>query len=63
MDLAEEHRQHISRWYYDCPPAMHAGLGEMYVADERFTAYYESVAPGLARYLGTACGANAARRG
>ena len=39
MDVAEEHRQHISRWFYDCPPAMHAGLGRMYVEDERFTAH------------------------
>jgi DNA-binding transcriptional MerR regulator len=63
MDLAEEHRQHISRWFYDCPPGMHAGLGRMYVEDERFTATYERVAPGLARYVSTAVQANAARRG
>jgi DNA-binding transcriptional MerR regulator len=63
LDLAEEHRQHISRWFYDCPPAMHAGLGRMYVEDERFTAHYEQVAPGLARYVSTAVQANAARRG
>jgi DNA-binding transcriptional MerR regulator len=63
MDLAEEHRQHISRRFYDCSPEMHAGLGEMYVADERFTAYYEAIAPGLARYVGAACVANAARQG
>jgi DNA-binding transcriptional MerR regulator len=63
LDLAEEHRQHIGRWFYDCPPAMHAGLGRMYVEDERFTAHYEQVAPGLARYVSTAVQANAARRG
>jgi hypothetical protein len=63
MDLAEEHRQHISRWFYDCPPGMHAGLGRMYVDDERFTATYERVAPGLAQYVSTAVQANAARRG
>jgi DNA-binding transcriptional MerR regulator len=62
MDIAEEHRQHISRWFYDCPPAMHAGLGRMYVEDERFTATYERVAPGLARYVSAAVQANAARR-
>jgi DNA-binding transcriptional MerR regulator len=62
MDLAEEHRQHISRWFYDCPPEMHAGLGRMYVEDERFTAHYEEVAPGLAQYVSTAVQANAARR-
>ncbi len=62
MDLAEEHRQHISRWFYDCPPEMHAGLGRMYVEDERFTAHSEEVAPGLAQYVSTAVQANAARR-
>jgi DNA-binding transcriptional MerR regulator len=63
MDVAEEHRQHISRWFYDCPPEMHAGLGRMYVEDERFTAHYEEIAPGLAQYVSTAVQANAARQG
>jgi MerR family transcriptional regulator, thiopeptide resistance regulator len=63
MDLAEEHRQQISRNFYDCPPEMHAGLGRMYVEDERFTAHYEQVAPGLAQYVSTAVQANAARQG
>jgi DNA-binding transcriptional MerR regulator len=62
MDVAEEHRQHIRRWFYDCPPEMHAGLGRMYVEDERFTAHYEQIAPGLAQYVSTAVQANAARR-
>jgi MerR family transcriptional regulator, thiopeptide resistance regulator len=62
MDLAEEHRQQISRNFYDCPPEMHAGLGRMYVEDERFTAHYEQLAPGLAQYVSTAVQANAARR-
>ncbi|MGY1620513.1 MerR family transcriptional regulator [Geodermatophilus sp. SYSU D00691] len=63
MDVAEAHRQQISRWFYDCPPEMHAGLGRMYVEDERFTAHYEQVAPGLAQYVSTAVQANAARQG
>ena len=62
MDVAEQHRQHISRWFYDCPPEMHAGLGRMYVEDERFTAHYEQRAPGLAQYVSTAVQANAARQ-
>jgi DNA-binding transcriptional MerR regulator len=61
MDAAERHRQHIARWFYDCPPEMHRGLGEMYVTDERFAANYESVAPGLAAYIRDAFAANAAR--
>jgi DNA-binding transcriptional MerR regulator len=63
MDIAEEHRQQITRNFYDCPPQMHAGLGRMYVEDERFTAHYEQIAPGLAQYVSTAVQANAARHG
>ena len=63
MDVAEEHRQHISRWFYDCPPEMHAGLGRMYVEDARFTARYEQIAPGLAQYVSTAVQANSVRQG
>jgi DNA-binding transcriptional MerR regulator len=63
MDLAEESRQQISRNFYDCPPEVHAGLGRMYVEDERFAAHYEDVAPALAQYVSTAVQANAARQG
>ncbi len=62
MDLAEEHRLHIDRWYYPCDPGMHAGLGEMYVADERFAAHFEKRGSGLAAYSAEAIQANAARR-
>ncbi len=30
---------------------MHRSLADMYVADERFRAHYEAVAPGLAQYV------------
>ncbi|WP_103501269.1 MULTISPECIES: MerR family transcriptional regulator [unclassified Streptomyces] len=61
LDLAEEHRQHICRHFYECGHELHSCLGEMYVTDERFTATYEAIAPGLARYLRDAIVANAAR--
>ncbi|MFJ8494802.1 MerR family transcriptional regulator [Streptomyces sp. NPDC094038] len=61
MDMAEEHRRHISAWFYDCPPEMHRCLAAMYVSDERFKAFYDSVAPGLAEHLKEAIEANAAR--
>ena len=61
-DLAEEHRQQISRNFYDCSPEVHVALGRMYVEDARFTAHFEQVAPGLAGYLSAAIEANAARR-
>ncbi|MEU6811019.1 MerR family transcriptional regulator [Streptomyces sp. NPDC046831] len=61
MDLAEEHRQHIRAWFYDCSYELHQGLAEMYVADERFKAYYDALRPGLAEHLREAILANAAR--
>ncbi len=61
MDLAEEHRESIAR-FYDCSPEMHRGLGDMYLADERFTKTYEDVAPGLAQWLRDAIHANADRQ-
>ncbi|MGW0766354.1 MerR family transcriptional regulator [Streptomyces sp. NPDC002676] len=61
MELAEEHRQHISRWFYDCPYEMHRCLGDMYIADERFKAFYDSMHEGLAEHLRDAITANADR--
>ncbi|GAA0506991.1 HTH-type transcriptional activator TipA [Saccharopolyspora subtropica] len=61
MDLAEEHRQHINRWCYDCGYDLHRCLGDLYVSDERFTAHYEEFEPGLAEYVRAAIHANAVR--
>jgi hypothetical protein len=61
MDLAEAHRQNISKWFYECGHGMHRCLAEMYVGDPRFTGYYDNRAPGLARFLHDAIMANAAR--
>jgi DNA-binding transcriptional MerR regulator len=57
--IAERHRQYLCRWFYDCTHEMHRGLAEMYVADARFESLYESVEPGLARYVHDAIAANA----
>ncbi|SIN35156.1 MerR family transcriptional regulator [Micromonospora cremea] len=62
MELAEEHRQIISRWFYECSYEVHTGLADMYMADERFTRHYENIAPGLAAYLNEAIHANAISR-
>ncbi|PZU49521.1 MAG: MerR family transcriptional regulator [Arsenicicoccus sp.] len=61
MDVAEDARQQICRWFYDCPRQMHAGIAQMYVDDPRFTQTYEDIAPGLATYVRDAVVANAAR--
>ncbi len=60
MALAEQHRQFLNRWFYDCGYDMHVGLAEMYVADERFAKTFDDVAPGLAQYVHDAILANAA---
>ncbi|MEU8434378.1 MerR family transcriptional regulator [Streptomyces sp. NPDC029216] len=62
MDMAEEHRQHISTWFYDCPYEMHTCLGDMYVADERFKAFYDAMGVGVAEHLRDSITANAVRK-
>lgn len=49
-ELAARHRASIER-FYDCGDEMHRGLAEMYLADERFTRYYDDVEPGLAQFV------------
>jgi DNA-binding transcriptional MerR regulator len=53
-----EHRAHIDRWFYPCSRKMHHGLGEMYVADPRFTANLDKVAAGFAQFLRDAIAAS-----
>ena len=62
MAAAEDHRQHISRWFYDCSYEMHRGLTDMYVSDERFRSHYDTQTPGLAAFIRDAAHANASRR-
>ncbi|WP_144119998.1 MerR family transcriptional regulator [Catellatospora sichuanensis] len=62
MDLVEEHRQLISRWFYECSYEIHTGLADMYLADERFMATYEAIKPGMTQYLHDAIHANAVAR-
>ena len=45
------HRAAISKWFYDCSVEMQKNLAVMYLNDERFKAYYESRARGLAQYV------------
>lgn len=61
MDAAERARLLIDAWFYPCSREMHLSLGEMYIADPRFTATYEKIRPGLARYVRDAIEANARR--
>ncbi|BBC63113.1 MerR family transcriptional regulator [Mycobacterium marinum] len=65
MNAAEQHRRHVNRWFYDCPPAFHRNLGDMYVSDPRYIATYDESfgLPGLAAYCREAIHANANRTG
>lgn len=49
--LVDRHREQIDRWFYPCPIEMQVNLGDMYVADPRFSAKYDRYAPGLPRFL------------
>lgn len=46
-----EWRAHITNNFYHCTPEIFRGLGDLYVADERFTANIDSVKPGLAAFM------------
>lgn len=49
--LATLHRQWLSYTWSQYSPAAHKGLAQMYVCDERFTAYYDRNVPGCATFL------------
>jgi MerR family transcriptional regulator, thiopeptide resistance regulator len=51
LAAAEAHGRHIHDRFYSLSPEMHRCLAETYVADERFTAYYDDLEPGLAQYV------------
>jgi DNA-binding transcriptional MerR regulator len=61
MDAAEQARRHVDRWFYPCSHELHAGLGDLYVSDPRFTAHYDDQRPGLAAYVRDAILANGLR--
>ena len=51
--------------FYECPPAFHRNLGDMYVSDPKYVATYDESfgLPGLAAYCREAIHANADRAG
>lgn len=62
LEAVEQARLQISKWFYDCSRQMHAQLGQMYIADPRFSATYEAIRPGMAQYMADATAANAQRQ-
>jgi len=48
---ADLHRQWLCYYWNSYSKEAHAGLAQMYVDDERFTAYYDKDQPGTAKFL------------
>jgi len=51
MATAEKHKEWLMLYWTEYSSEAHAGLGEMYVADERFTHYYDQHRVGAAKFL------------
>lgn len=54
MIACEAHRQSITDNFYDCSMEIYVNLGEMYVADERFTKNINKIGEGLAEFMSEA---------
>lgn len=50
QSLITEHYNNL-RHFYEPNLEIYRGLGEMYVADQRFASYFENIAPGLAAFM------------
>jgi MerR family transcriptional regulator, thiopeptide resistance regulator len=61
MDLAEQHRRHLERWFHDCDLDTHRELATVYRNNERIGLNFDDVAPGLSTYIHDAINANADR--
>lgn len=54
QELVEQWRNFITENYYDCTKEILAGLGQMYVVDERFTANIDKFGEGTAKLMSQA---------
>ncbi|MFB7667641.1 MerR family transcriptional regulator [Kitasatospora sp. NPDC056138] len=64
MDLAEQHRAHVERWFTPCPPDAHRRIADDYLTDPRAFAMLvppSEQLPGLTQFLHGAIHANADR--
>ena len=48
---ADLHKQWLTYYWTEYSKEAHAGIAQMYVNDERFTAYYDRLQPGTAAFL------------
>ncbi len=54
QQVVKEQHDFIDTYYYPCALSLFASLGQMYVSDERFRAYYDAYAPGLSTFYSEA---------
>ncbi len=51
QELIQKHYDHLNKYFATYTREMYAGLGEMYAEDERFRAFYEKYAAGMAEFM------------
>lgn len=51
QNVISKHYQMINDNFYDCSIEIYSGLADLYISDERFTAFFEKYAQGLAKYM------------
>ena len=56
QDLVKQWQEYLTKYYYDCTMEILGGLGQMYVADERFTENIDKYGKGTAALLSAAIG-------
>ncbi|MDD5456178.1 MAG: TipAS antibiotic-recognition domain-containing protein, partial [Candidatus Margulisbacteria bacterium] len=50
----KEWQQHISKYFYNCTDEIFAGLGNLYISDQRFAENIDKVKSGLAAFMKSA---------
>ena len=54
--LVARWQDHITRYYYQCTKEILNGLGQMYLADDRFRAHLDAYGEGTAKLMAEAIG-------
>lgn len=54
QEWIQRYHQHINDRFYTCTAQIFRGLADCYVQDERFTASWEAIKPGMAHFMSEA---------
>ena len=60
-EVVDRHHRHISRWFYECSPQIHVGLGATYASDEGFRTNIDKAGVGLTSHMSQAIAARYSR--